>query len=237
VKVSRFAATLCLAFLGACGGEQPSPRAIPDLPKDDRPPVVLWSEHFDHDPLGWVDFESHSAHLLAKIYSVEHESTLSFLHARHDAHASGAPPALHYGRAFRDDPIPLDRIRALRFRWRARTHPPVSDDPWLDLAAGIYVVIHTPSILGGGRGFKLGWLAKPGPSGTHQLGLLQVALRTDPAGPEWKSESVDLCALYRHEYGDCAGEKLLYVGVTTDGDGTKSVAEGDYADFEVVGVK
>ena len=86
----------------------------------------------------------------------------------------------------------------------------------------------------GARGFKFGWAAKPAPAGTHQVGLLQIELRHDAASVVWRQASVDLCALYRREYGPCEGEFVRYVGVTTDADGTKSVAEGDYADFEIV---
>ncbi len=65
-------------------------------------------------------------------------------------------------------------------------------------------------------------------------GLLQIPLRHDPAGQEWHEESVaDLCALYRRAFGPCEGEHVLYVGVMTDADGTHSVAEADYDDFEL----
>jgi len=226
-----------LAFTTLLAGctNDPTPRAIPDV-SPDAPTVTLWSEHFDRPPLDWIDPEDHAKTLLAQVYGVQTEGTLSFLHARHDGAASGAPPAMHYGHSFDKDAIDLDRIRALKFRWRAVTHPKVTDDPWLDLAVGIYVVIKTPGVLGGGKGFKFGWSAKPAPIGTYQLGLLQIPLRSDPVGTDWRTESVDLCALYRNEYGSCSGEKVLYIGVTTDGDGTKSLAQGDYADFEILGV-
>jgi hypothetical protein len=144
---------------------------------------------------------------------------------------------MHFGRAFQTDPAPLDKVQALRWRWRVTRHPNLApdDDAWLDCAAGIYVVIKQPTLLTGGKGFKFGWLARPGAKGTHQHGLLQVELRHEPAGSGWKDESVDLCTLYRQEYGgSCSGQKVLYVGVVTDADGTKSVAEADYADFELV---
>jgi hypothetical protein len=228
--------TAC-SSLAACGST-PAPRELPRSPDAQHaPPVVLWGEHFDHPSLDFIDPEDHGVAQLAKVYAVQRDGGLSFLHATHDGQAKGTPSPMHYGRAFRDDPVPLERVSALRFRWRARVHPNVGDDPLVDLAAGVYVVVHMPTVLGGGRGFKFGWLAKPGSKGTHQAGLLQVALRSDPAGPEWRSESVDLCRLYREEYGACEGQKLIYVGVTTDGDGTKSRAEGDYADFELVGAR
>jgi hypothetical protein len=99
----------------------------------------------------------------------------------------------------------------------------------------VYVVVKQPSLLFGGKGFKFGWLQAPGPSDTFQHGLLQVPLRSGPASERWQSEQVDLCALYREHYGPCEGEALRYVGVVTDADGTGSVAEAEYADFEVWG--
>jgi hypothetical protein len=197
---------------------------------------LAWEEHFTATPLvGWVDPEQkYSAAQLARLYTVGHENGLSFLHARHDMTVPSPARSMHYGRAWPDRPIPLDNVRALRWRWRAIVHPPVTDDPWLDMAASIYVIMQPPAFLRGARGFKFGWAAKPAPAGTHQVGLLQIELRHDPASPEWRSESVDLCDLYRKEYGPCEDVFVRYVGVTTDADGTKSVAEGDYADFEIV---
>src|SRR5262249_7908195 len=148
------------------------------------------------------------AEQLARVYAVRSDEGASFLHAQYDGAQPSRPPAMHYGKAFEERPPPLERVRALRWRWRALRHPTVTRDAWLHLAAGVYVVIRTPSLLFGGRGFKFGWLAKPGEVGTHQHGLLQIALRTEPATREWQSESVDLCGLYRTEYGDCEGEHV-----------------------------
>ena len=195
----------------------------------------LWQERFDHEPLGWVDPSRHGARELARVYSVEKAGERCFLHARHDVTTSDPAPAMHYGRTFQSHPPPLDRVRALEWKWRVLRHPAVARDPWVDVAASVYVVIKVPTVLPG-KGFKFGWLAKPGPSGTKQRGLLQVGVRTDPAGREWRSESVDVCALYRKQFGPCEGQHVLYVGVVTDADGTKSLAEADYADFELLPV-
>ena len=193
----------------------------------------LWQERFDHDPLGWVDPSRHGARELARVYSVEKAGERCFLHARHDVTTSDPAPAMQYGRTFQRNQAPLDRVSALRWKWRVLQHPAVTRDPWLDVAASVYVVIKVPTVLPG-KGFRFGWLAKPGRSGTKQRGLLQVGLRTDAAGREWRSESVDLCALYRRQFGPCEGQHVLYVGVVTDADGTKSLAEADYADFELL---
>jgi len=141
---------------------------------------------------------------------------------------------VHYGRPFRDGPHPLPGACLLRWRWRVHQHPAVADDPWQDLAASVYVMMRPPGLVRGGKGFKFGWLAKPGPAGTTQRGMLQVELRHDPAGPTWHTEQVDLCALYRQTYGDPSEEQILYIGVVTDADNSRSLAAADYADFRLL---
>lgn len=195
---------------------------------------IHWAEHFDRPSIGWLDPFNHDAGELKKVYGFAGDGTRHFLHARHDATSRDRPPAMHFGKAFTEGAAPLETVKELRWKWRALKHPTVGDDAWEDMAGGIYVVIKQPSMLVGGKGFKFGWLAKPGRTGQRQHGLLEVERRHDAAGPEWKSESVDLCALYRQVYGACEGEKVLYVGVVSDADGTRSVAEADYADFELV---
>ncbi len=189
-----------------------------------------WSENFQ-GALDWGSPSRHSRDLLARVYAIATEPAGSFLRARHDATGDNPPPAMHYGHGFERDPPRLDKYPLLRFRWRVRQHPNVAADPWLDLGASVYVVMKQPGLLSGGRGFKLGWVAKPAPVGTRQRGLLQVPIRSDAASDKWRPEEVDLCALYRRSYGPCEGERIVYVGVVTDADGTNSVAAGDYADF------
>jgi hypothetical protein len=195
---------------------------------------VLWSEHFK-GPLDWSDPEHHNPSALARVYSVQQGAGISFLHARHDATQPNPPRAMHYGKSLASNPIPLERVRLIRWRWRALVQPNVKDDPWQDMAASVYVVMKAPSLFSKGRGFKFGWLAKPGRTDTYQRGFLQVPVRSDPPSDQWRDENVDLCALYRRAFGPCEGERILYIGVVTDADGTKSTAEGDYADFEVLG--
>jgi hypothetical protein len=198
--------------------------------------AIAWQEHFDHSPLGWVDPFFHSAAELARVYSVRTDGGASYLHARHDFTVPSPPPAMHYGRAFVSGATPLDQVTALKWRWRVTRHPSLlpSQDAWVDVAAALYVVIRQPSALHGARGFKLGWLSKPSPNGERQHGLIEELVRDDAAGPDWRSESADLCALYQREYSlPCAGEHVLYVGVVTDADGSKSVSEADYADFSL----
>lgn len=196
---------------------------------------VLWHEGFDRAPLELVDPFKHDPALVARVYSVEHEGADGFLHALHDE-TTVHTPAVHLGKVFGTDGPPLDRVTALRWRWRVLRHPNVKGDPWEDVAASLYVVVSAPSLLHAGRGFKLGWLAAPGRDDTRQHGLLQVPLLAAPAGPDWRTAQVDLCALYRRTYGRCEGEHVEYVGVTTDADGTRSIASADYDDLELVGM-
>lgn len=195
---------------------------------------VFWSESF-RGPLDWRDPQDDRSLMRKRVYGVEQDSGTSFLHARHDASAKGAPPAVHFGKAF--DGIPMAKVKVLRWRWRARVHPAIRDDPWEDMAASVYVVTRAPTLFRKGRGFKFGWLAKPGPSQTYQRGLLQVPLRSDPPGIQWRAEEIELCALYRRTFGACEDAQIIYIGVLTDADGVKSIAEGDYADFEIVGAQ
>jgi hypothetical protein len=206
------------------------------------PNTLVWQEHFDHAPIGWANPVSlgGGAAELARVYSVRTDGEASYLHARHDFTGSSPPPALHYGHLFRDGAPDLDQTRSLTWRWRVTRHPSLaaSQDAWVDVAAAILVVIRQPGALHSARGFKFGWLSKPSPVGERQRGLVEESVRTDPAGPDWKAESVDLCALYQREYAlPCHGEHVLYIGVTTDADGSRSVAEADYADLELHGAR
>ena len=228
------------AVLGALGGlvvTLAEPRAGSAMPVVVSPLAAelrlpLWSEHFT-GPLDWSDPEHHSPSALARTYSLRQEGGVSFLHARHDATQASPPGAMHYGKSFASAPIALERVRLFRWRWRAVVQPAVKDDPWQDMAAGIYVVMKEPSLFSKGRGFKLGWLEKTGPINTYQRGFLQVPMQSDPPSDQWHGEEINLCAAYRRAFGPCEGERILYIGVANDADGTKSIAEGDYADFEI----
>lgn len=213
------------------GGAPPPPSASMPPSGVER---VLWRESFA-GYLDWRDPQEHKSALVGRVYSVQQEGGMSFLRARHDAASNGAPPAIHFGKAFEREGIPLARVRLLRWRWRVQKQPAIGNDPWEDMGASIYVVTKAPSLFRKGKGFKFGWLAKPGPSQTYQRGLLQVPQRNDLPAAQWRTEEVDLCALYRRTYGPCEDAQIIYIGVLTDADGAKSTAEGDYAGFELVG--
>ena len=205
---SIFLATAMISD-AAVAGEGAGPSASAPSKSDAAAAVpgrrTFWQEQFTKRPLAWLDPFDHDRDTLARVYSLRNEGEFNYLHARYDGTAKDRPPAMHYGQPFQQNPAPLDRVASLEWKWRVTRHPAVKDDAWEDCAAG-----------------------------THQHGLLQVPLRNDPAGSEWRQESVDLCALYRKEYGACEGQKVLYVGVVTDADGTKTVAEADYANFTLV---
>ncbi len=191
-----------------------------------------WSESFA-GALDWGSPRQTPAQISA-VYSQRTENGVGFLHAFHDATPAdnkSIVPAVHYGHPFPQKTLRLADSCELSWKWRVLKHPSIGDDAWKDAAASVYVVTRQPGLLGGGRGFKFGWLAKSGAVGKKQHGFLQVERRNDGAGPEWKTERVNLCELYTKEFGAIGDEKLLYVGVMTDADGTKSVAEADYANF------
>jgi Protein of unknown function (DUF3047) len=226
-----FAMSLLVMPLAAGDAHAPPGASSSPAATADAGPILLWNETF-RGPLQWKDPQDHGSLMRDRVYAVLLDGGNAFLHARHDATAKGAPPAIHFGKELG---VPLSKVRLLRWRWRARVQPLVREDPWEDMAASIYVVTRVPSLLRKGRGFKFGWLAKAGPSQTYQRGLLQVAVRNDPPGLQWRTEEVDVCALYRRTFGACEDAQIVYIGVLTDADGLKSIAEGDYADFEIIG--
>jgi hypothetical protein len=240
-RIGAALTAISLTFWQASCSPPPRASGVAAPPRASAAPVapppasLFWRERFDGPSLDWRLLPGQSVEDLAHVFSVTQERAASFLHALHDARPGSSPvvPAVHYGKDF-DPPLPLDRVRFLRWKWRVLQHPATNDDPWLDVAASLYVIFKTPSVLWNGRGFKFGWLQRPAPSGTFQKGIAQVALQTAPPSQQWKSEQVELCELYKSIYGPCEAEHLMYVGVLTDADGTRSVAEADYADFELL---
>ncbi len=192
-------------------------------------PNVVWAERMA-GPLDWGSPSKHTPAEINAVYSVEPRDGTRVLHARYDAQpGSKAPSPVHYGHAFGKPPRLADACH-LSFRWRVIQHPAVGADAWSDVAASVYVITRVPGVLSKGRGLKLGWTAKPAKTGTFQRGILQVPIRSGGAGGSVR-EHVDLCALYRAQWGDPADERIQYIGVVTDADGSRSVAEADYTDF------
>lgn len=219
-----------------CSAGTPVSLPTPDqvTPVAPAPPDLLWRESFSGPELTWLSPMPLRKETILRVYSVAHESDQAFLHAHHDAFSDDAPPAVHFGKSFRDQKPALSSIRLLRWKWRVLEHPQATGDPWKDIAASLYVATRQPSLFRSGRGLKLAWLSSPGPHGTVEHGFAQFELRHDPPGPQWKQEEVDICGLYRQAFGTCEGEHLVYIGVMTDADNTRSRATADYADFELV---
>ncbi len=213
------------ACVAGCGA--PPPTSPPLKTAAAAEPAVAWQERFS-GPLAWGSPSGASESEIERVFHVTPEGVL---HARHDARSEGAPPAVHLGHAFLSNPPELARHRMLSFRWRVLVQPDSAKEPWKDLAASVYVISRQPSLLSGGQGVKLGWVSAPAATGTYQRGILQIPLRSDAAGPAWRSERVDLCALWEASFGSCAGERVRYVGVVTDADDTHSLAEAEYDDF------
>ncbi len=208
------------------------------LGEDNSNASVLWRESFAGQ-MPWTAPAGDNLTEIQKIHSVIKEPDGSYLKARYDVRKSNPNPprrTMHFGKVFADSPIPLQKIKLLKWRWRVHAHPSVADDPWLDVGAGIYILMKKPSLFWKGKGFKFAWLSKPGAVGTKQHGIIQIALRSTDAVDQWFNEEVDLCGLFTKHYGSCNDEHVLYIGVETDADGTKSFAEGHYTDFELISI-
>ena len=227
---------------GACFGASGTPVVLTGAPPASSAsapaapaaPDVVWAERFDGPSVAWVTPLGGLAGKADRVFSVKREGAMTFLHARHD----GTPEAekvgfVHFGKLFEPHGPPLDQVRSLRWKWRVRRHPANTTNPWGDVAASVYAIVKPPSLLGGGKGFRFGWLSARGVTGTFRVGLARVPLREQPASDEWMSEEIDVCALFREMFGPCEGEHLNYVGVATEADDTQSIAEADYTDFEL----
>ena len=219
---------LLLCSVAVCAKPLPPPAPATPTPQSS----VLWQERFDESwPAGWGSPSGASGDEIAQVYRVSSDDDQRFLSARHGATDEDAPPAVHWGKPWQERPIALTSACFLSWRWRVQQHPAATQPPWDDIAVSIYVVMSEPGLFASGRGFKFGWLNRPGPKDTKQRGLVQIALRSGGPTNTWREEKVDLCSLYRQHYGDPESEKLLYVGVVSDADDTSSTAAGDYDDF------
>lgn len=198
--------------------------------------ATRWSESFARWPGDWESPRQSNAEI-HQVFEVLRQGDVSFLRADHDARSGREeiPPAVHFGHAFRRPQVRLASACILEWKWRVLQHPAATDDAWLDVAASVYVLTESPGLFSEGRGFKFGWLQKPGARGEDQRGILQIELRRDPTGSAFESERVDLCELHEQYFGPVADEMLLYVGVVTDADGTESRARADYRDFRLRG--
>jgi hypothetical protein len=133
------------------------------------------------------------------------------------------------------------RFSRFSWGWRVARFPEGADEKVegrMDNAAAVYVVF-----AGGLRRYAIkyvwsrkypageNWRAQDGP-----FEKMQLVVRRGPSGETgvWLRESVDIADEFRRYFGKDADGAVLPVagiGVLTDGDGTRSAAEADYADF------
>ena len=103
-----------------------------------------------------------------------------------------------------------------------------------DSALAVYLLVPY-SWMRGPRAVKYIWSERV-PVATHltsNAGLTQVrVLRSGPAGQDaWTEERVNVLEDYKRYFGDADTPKPAGIAVLTDADDTRSVAEGDYANF------
>ncbi|MGH7322754.1 MAG: DUF3047 domain-containing protein [Candidatus Rokuibacteriota bacterium] len=126
----------------------------------------------------------------------------------------------------------------LAWSWRLHAFPSGADEresKTNDSALAVYAVFpHSPMSV---KSVKYIWSERV-PRGTHltsSRGLTQVRVARN--GPErkgeWVEERVNVLADYRRFFEETGVPKPAGIAVLTDADDTKSVAQGDYANFRV----
>ena len=162
------------------------------------------------------------------VYRVVEEHGVRFLRAL--ARGVGTQALLEYGWDLRERPI-------LTWRWRPRVFPEGSDERRArtnDSALGVYVGF--PRSFMAVKSVKYVWSRSVpvGATASASAGLTRMlVLKSGPGEPgRWAEERVNVLEDYRRLFGDEPG-KPRGIGVLTDSDDTRSVAEGDYADFRL----
>jgi hypothetical protein len=130
----------------------------------------------------------------------------------------------------------LTRYPVLAWSWRPIQFPAGADERVAkknDSAVSVYAVFpHSPVTV---KTVKYVWSAVV-PVGTHlsiSKGLTQVrVLRSGTAGKgEWADEKANVLADYKKYFDSAEAPKPEGIAVLTDADDTKSVAQGEYANF------
>jgi len=130
----------------------------------------------------------------------------------------------------------LKEYPVLAWRWRPRTFPEGSDErnsKTNDSALSVYVAF--PRAVMAVRSLKYIWsrIVPVGTQASASAGSTKMLiLRSGAAGNGWVEERVSVPEDYRRLFGGDPG-KPRGIGVLTDGDDTKSTAEGDYDDFRL----
>ena len=164
-----------------------------------------------------------------EVYSIQEMDGLRFLHAL----SKGI--GIQAARQYEWDP---KQYPWLAWSWRPVAFPKGSDErqgKTNDSAVSVYAVFpHTPWSV---KTLKYIWSAVV-PVGTRLSsngGLTQVRVvrsGTEPKAP-WTEERVNVLEDYKKFFEEADTPKASGIAVLTDADDTKSVAEGDYANFRV----
>lgn len=162
------------------------------------------------------------------VYTVVEEKGLRFLRA--DSKGLGI-------QAVRQSEWNLAQYPVLVWQWRPREFPKGADErdsDTNDSALAVYLFVPY-SRIAGPKAVKYIWSEKV-PAGTilsSNFGLTQVrVLRMGrPQGDDWVEERVNALGDYRQLFKESETPTPAGIGVLTDGDDTKSRAQGDYANF------
>ena len=164
-----------------------------------------------------------------EVYSIQDKDGLRFLHAL--AKGLGIQAAKQYEWDPKAYPI-------LAWSWRPVEFPAGSDERQSktnDSAVSVYAVFpHSPVSV---KSLKYIWSAVV-PVGTRLSssgGLTQVLVIRRGADKKggWTEERVNVLENYKKFFDEAETPKASGIAVLTDSDDTKSVAEGDYANFRV----
>jgi hypothetical protein len=163
------------------------------------------------------------------VYSIQEKDGLRFLHAL--AKGLGIQAARQHEWDPKAYPI-------LAWSWRPVEFPAGSDERQSktnDSAVSVYAVFpHSPVSV---KSLKYIWsaVAPVGTRLTSSGGLTQVLVirsGTEKKGA-WTEERVDVLENYKKFFEEAETPKASGIAVLTDSDDTKSVAQGDYANFRV----
>jgi hypothetical protein len=164
-----------------------------------------------------------------EVYSIQEGDGLRFLHAL--ARGLGIQAARQYEWDPKTSPV-------LAWSWRPVEFPKGSDERQSktnDSAVAVYAVFpHSPVSV---KSLKYVWSAVV-PVGTRlssNAGLTQVLVirsGTEKKG-SWTEERVNVFEDYKKFFDEAETPKTSGIAVLTDSDDTKSIAQGDYANFRV----
>lgn len=204
---------------------------------------VAWREDFSdtarHSSFfgsEWHNYKEKSAKDITKVFSLSSEAGNFFLHARHNY--ATFDKDVHLGKFFAKNQPRLNTTPILRWRWRSEVVPMTPDKRTAsDTAATVSVVFK--KVLLKIYGVKFKWSPeREVTKGFYRkdfrgLGYYVSRNASDPL-KTWVSEKVDLCQIYKTQYNEknCDVE-VSYIGVLTDADDTKSLAEASYDDFSL----